>query len=215
MKFRKKLSFWNHVDMMTVEINYSAEGELSITGQTSQSAGQCIDELGNYTCSDIDIPRIKSIWERWHLNHLNAGCEHQRSQWDTSEKVELITYKLTSDGLRQKNEVKRQAEQDLKEKGTVTLSDLNKELIGLPWETTKAPETHKDLYKEEKRETKAVGWVHQTEHPKGLLCRPCETCGYEYGTRWLKEEIPADVLTFLSGLPEMYNDYKKDQRVNP
>lgn len=37
-------------------------------------------------------------------------------------------------------------------------------------------------------------WVKQDEHPDGLLCRPCPVCGYKYGTEWLYEAIPEDVL---------------------
>lgn len=37
-------------------------------------------------------------------------------------------------------------------------------------------------------------WVYRHEHPKGLLCEPCPVCGYKYGTAWLLEEIPADVI---------------------
>lgn len=32
-------------------------------------------------------------------------------------------------------------------------------------------------------------WVRESEHPKGLLCKPCPVCGYEYGSKWLFEEI--------------------------
>jgi hypothetical protein len=39
-----------------------------------------------------------------------------------------------------------------------------------------------------------LAWILPTEHPQGLLTKPCETCGYKYGTQWLKEEIPSDVI---------------------
>lgn len=44
-------------------------------------------------------------------------------------------------------------------------------------------------------------WVRPDEHPEGLLTKPCPTCGYKYGTAWLHEDVPEDVLAFLAGLP--------------
>ena len=44
-------------------------------------------------------------------------------------------------------------------------------------------------------------WVHRHEHPEGLLCEPCPTCGYRYGTAWLYEEVPEEVLRELASLP--------------
>ncbi|MCR4331052.1 MAG: hypothetical protein NUV49_04215 [Patescibacteria group bacterium] len=45
-------------------------------------------------------------------------------------------------------------------------------------------------------------WVRKSEHPEGLLCEPCPVCGYKYGSAWLKEEVPEDVLSFLVSLPD-------------
>ena len=44
-------------------------------------------------------------------------------------------------------------------------------------------------------------WVWHTSHPEGLLMKPCEVCGYKYGSAWLREEVPDEVLRFLRGLP--------------
>lgn len=46
-----------------------------------------------------------------------------------------------------------------------------------------------------------LGWVSHREYPLGLLGKPCTTCGYRYGTAWLKEEVPSEVLAFLKSLP--------------
>ena len=45
-------------------------------------------------------------------------------------------------------------------------------------------------------------WVTRAEHPKGLLSEPCEVCGYKYGSAWLREDVPAEVLDFLTSLPD-------------
>ena len=42
------------------------------------------------------------------------------------------------------------------------------------------------------------GWLPYTLG--GYLGRPCPDCGYRYGTAWLHEEIPADVLAELAAL---------------
>ena len=45
-------------------------------------------------------------------------------------------------------------------------------------------------------------WVYKKEHAAGLLCKPCPSCGYKYGSAWLKEEVPAGVLEWLRALPD-------------
>ena len=129
---------------MTVDISF-ADGRLSICGETEDSAGQIIGELEDllkYGANKLEktiIPKLRDIWERWHLNDMRPGCEHQRD-WDVSE--------------------------------VLTVGEKQK----------------------------AAGWVYPTEHPKGLLCKPCEVCGYKYGSAWLREEVPADVLDYLKTL---------------
>lgn len=46
-------------------------------------------------------------------------------------------------------------------------------------------------------------WVSRREHPQGLLSEPCPTCGYKFGTAWLHEEVPEEVITFLHSLPSV------------
>ena len=87
---------------------------------------------------------MAKIWERWNLNDMKAGCEHQRALgW-----------------------------QDVR----INPSEL--------------PKTHAN------RDEKGIMamWVDQEEHKDGLLCKPCPTCGYKYGSAWLKEELPQDVI---------------------
>lgn len=47
-----------------------------------------------------------------------------------------------------------------------------------------------------------LAWVTHAEHPEGLLSRPCGVCGYKYGSAWLREDVPTDVLEWLRSLPE-------------
>jgi hypothetical protein len=43
-------------------------------------------------------------------------------------------------------------------------------------------------------------WVRRDEHPDGLLSEPCPECGYRFGSAWLYEPIPADVLEFVRSI---------------
>lgn len=45
------------------------------------------------------------------------------------------------------------------------------------------------------------GWIRPEEHPRGLLGRPCPTCGYRYGTEWKREPLPREVLDWFEALP--------------
>lgn len=48
---------------------------------------------------------------------------------------------------------------------------------------------------------RAAKWDPQTS-----VGKPCPECGYRYGSAWLFEEVPADVLEFLRGLPDASED---------
>ena len=41
--------------------------------------GQCSDTIKKLFPCDVKVTRIVEVWKRWHLNNLNAGCEHQRA----------------------------------------------------------------------------------------------------------------------------------------
>lgn len=82
--------------------------------------GQCLDTMRPYLKGSRRFMRLYALWTRWHLNGMNAGCEHQR----------------------------------------------------------------------------ALGWTSYDEHPS----EPCPTCGYQYGTAWKYEALPADVLAEIHAL---------------
>lgn len=37
-------------------------------------------------------------------------------------------------------------------------------------------------------------WVRPEEYKGGLLTAPCPTCGYRYGTEWLHEPLPLEII---------------------
>jgi hypothetical protein len=157
------------------EISF-ADGKLAITGTIGPvnrgSAGQIImsfreyDARGYASLDDIipapgwnaDMIRLFfDAWQRWHLNDMRAGCEHQRKEgWD-----------------------KR------------------------PIDPAKPTTAYGKHYEGQRHDSwNLLGWIRQDEHPEGLLGKPCGVCGYEYGTRWLKEEVPQSVIDFLATLPD-------------
>lgn len=151
--------------------NTRPEGEyvLSITGVIGPkrngdcrgSCGQIIDHLADtapvepWTRELID--KLQEVWDRWHLNSMRAGCEHQRAEkWDQRP----IDPSKPTDAYGKHFEGQRHASWNM------------------------------------------LTWVKRSEHPEGLLSEPCPTCGYKFGSSWLYEAVPDDVVEFLAGLPE-------------
>lgn len=104
-------------------------------GDNWVSAGQIIDELDTGNIKTHLMPRpsvekLQAIWKRWHLNDLNAGCEHQR---------EIIR----------------------------------------------------------KEHLEGAGYERLM---KMADFQQCPDCGYSYGSAWLFEPIPEDVITELKSL---------------
>jgi ribosomal protein L37E len=47
-----------------------------------------------------------------------------------------------------------------------------------------------------------LAWVTPKEYPRGLLTVKCSECGYGYGTKWLKRELPAEVIEWFNSLTD-------------
>lgn len=89
-----------------IEIRAGDRGpELSIVGDTRDGGGQIdrhldpndIEPAPGYTSEDL--ARLWEVWARWHLNGMNAGCQHQKriaSRMDKSpHEVFATSYDLT------------------------------------------------------------------------------------------------------------------------
>jgi hypothetical protein len=178
-------------------------------GDCYGSCGQISDSLKNmHSIADLwhprDVEALREIWEGWHLNDMRPGCEHQR-KLDLSKKVEIVTYRLTGEALQQKSDLRRHIETRCIEEGRCELSDDARALLNLPYTTKRAPDADSfasGFYEVEKREEKTVGWVTPDEHPEGMLARECMECGYRYGSSWLTEEVPEEVLEELFHMPD-------------
>ncbi len=99
-----------------VELRDTDKGlELSICGShwnhlrtDIYSSGQMLDEIPSivqvWAMPKRQFLRIREIWQRWHLNSLHAGCDHQR-RWgwtaakNLSEECPACGYKYGSKWL--------------------------------------------------------------------------------------------------------------------
>jgi hypothetical protein len=211
----------NHFVPVFVEVKYSNDGRLSMTGVVGpRSNGDCAGSCGQINMGmKVDelrlapgwtggqLQRLFEVWDRWHLNDMRAGCEHQRETWNPSEKLEVVSYGLTTEAYRLRERALAKAAQAGLDGNAAQLSDTERALASMDdWykDRHEPPDADSPLsgcYEVKKRETKSAGWVIANEHPRGILIKPCDVCGYRYGTKWLREEVPADVLDFLRSLP--------------
>lgn len=200
------------------KINF-IDGNLSISGvegptpdgNAQGSCGQIIAHDWDFTeyapgWDSDKVARFREVWERWHLNSMRAGCEHQR-EIDTTRKVEVVEYGLTSKAYKMRKDaiaaVAFHAQSDKPCRLTATevaLVFLDRSFM--PVYSVPADGPLSGCYEVKKREQKAIGRVRPLEHPDGMLGKVCGVCGHRYGSSWLKVEVPEEVLTFLKGLPD-------------
>jgi hypothetical protein len=191
---RRRSPLHVHADIeISTELSGPDKPRLSICGDTRypgagdiESGGQIQDEVRRLLespAATLNYPREKieqllDIWEKWHLNDMRPGCEHQRASWNPLEKIHLVTYKLRTDVLVKRHKLERDATARLEKGETVTHTPEDLALLRLPYEVTQGAEvvspSLEHLYEVSKRETKLAGWVYPKEHPRGLLCKPCD-----------------------------------------
>lgn len=242
---------------MFAKIEYSKDGRLSImgvigplrNGDARGSSGQIVmsfkeyDERGHMSLADVTpapgwtpelVRQFFDAWDRWHLNDMRAGCEHQRgAEWDTSKKIETHNYtwewgayyameqRVIADGKAHGVPINPKSEQSvrgaMRYSGAAIVFHGLRFALGLEpfrkvaldpaeWDrvTLKFPDAENVRAKAVKHtvETKTAGWLSPSEHPSGLLGKPCGVCGYKYGTAWKREDVPAAVIEFLQSLPD-------------
>lgn len=189
------------------------DGEFSMSASIWQPSmrdivhdGQCVDTVAAYFPEDAKLQRMAAIWERWHLNHMRAGCEHQRAAWDVAEPLQLTSLSSTTAFYTMGQRAKG-GELSPTEYAYFAALVPGVHALTIATNRPKSPEAWGEAgeaalaagwVKLGETETKAAGWVYPHEHPRGLLAKACEVCGYKYGTKWLKEEIPADVLAEIA-----------------
>ncbi len=160
--------------------------------------GQCLDTIAQY----IKNPTFKQIFRLWNLYHLNdmhPECEHQAAagwQEKAAEKVTLYKFTMTTEAITEQSRTKSAALRAAQDGETLRLSKEKRLILGLNYSITHhsetLPETIAQYYKLKSTETKTLGWLRESEHPNGILCKPCPVCGYAYGSKWVYFPIPEE-----------------------
>lgn len=186
---------------------------LSITGvEGPDSRGECEGGCGQIMLRRDDhkdhIPeydRLAEVWDRWHLNDMRAGCVHQMAEGWGSEKIEVATYNLTSEAWAERRALEQKGQRALLAGEAFQYTPDELAIVNLPLTTNQAPDADSvgsGRYQVKDRTEKWSGHVYPVEHPRGVLTKACPVCGHQYGTAWLFEEVPTDVLDFLRSLPQ-------------
>jgi hypothetical protein len=166
--------------------------------------------------NDEMMTKLLDIWDKWHLNDMHPYCEHQKQLgWRelASKKVTIYHYRITNEAQKMKKMAEESALNALREGKTFTPSEEQILYATLPYAVkhykelseseAKYYEPKKPIYQGDtgSTEIKTLGWLNTTEHPDGILSKPCPVCGYKYGTSWKKEDVPQDVIDWLFALP--------------
>lgn len=202
---------------VTVEMEYKQDGDKKVFSvfadvwNTRHSdivcGGQCLDTIAPYINNPV-FSEILRLWKLYHLNDLHPECEHQHAAgWDklASKKVTLHHWRMTREAMSNQDRAKKAALSALTAGETFTPTTEQAFFAGLshslttwtetpPEELAKYYEPKKPLYAGDggHTETKALGWLRESEHPDGLLAKACPVCGYKYGTSWVYFPIPTD-----------------------
>lgn len=186
---------------------FTASGEIWNNRHTDTiRSGQCLDTIHEYIHTLL-FEEIYDLWKRYHLNGMCPYCEHQKQLgWDklSRKQATLYHWRLDPRVSRRQRKLEETALTSLKHGNSVTFNFEQIQLANLEYEivTTESelPESlaryyvpRKPLYQGDSRdheEIKTLGWLRPSQHPDGLLTKPCPVCGYKYGTAWLHEEIP-------------------------
>lgn len=198
------------------EIEYGS-GKLRISGVIGPksnddclgSCGQCVDEISAGTPADCwtseMLEKFCAIWRKWHLNDMHAECEHQQELGYNELAKKVVTiyeFTLTSEAYHKKKGAEKTALEALREGKTFTPTPEQLKYASLPtFVKSHLPDIGYN-YKIYKTEEKTLGWLSPEVHPEGILGKECPVCGYKYGSSWLYEDVPNDVIDWLFNLPD-------------
>lgn len=211
------------------KIEIKENGCLTITGVIGPThygncrggAGQCADSIRAGNPKEEDgwtremLDKFCDIWDNWHLNDVRAYCQHQKSLgWDREalEPMTLYHYNLRKEAASEQKKAENAALDALRQGKPFFPTPDQVFYAGLKYFLNKYSPVDgelKDYYEPYKsytgrsaEEEKSRGFVRFDEDERGILCKPCPVCGYKYGTSWIKEELPDEVVEFLKSLPD-------------
>lgn len=206
-------------------------------GNAHGSCGQCTDTLLELIDGPEDriaikaqgltaketAERLSTIWRDWHLNDMRAHCDHQLAvhKWDLSEQLTIWKWELHTDQVKAKNEIEASAKRRLLDGQEVSYTEAELALLRKEYwvwtQENQAPGPDYSLYGQKTEracrlypiEQLGKDAFHTAEncHPKGLLTKPCPTCGHPWGSAWLHKQVPDEVLQFLFSLPDNLSEY--------
>jgi len=119
VRFGTRKTYGGRFYSVYARINYH-DGELTISGTEGPLAsGNCLGSAGQISAYLVDfenfapgwdqskIQTFATVWDKWHLNHLRAACEHQRAlgqTWETHPMIECdeCGYFLGSEWIKEK-----------------------------------------------------------------------------------------------------------------
>ena len=200
-----------------------AIGPLS-NGDAIGSCGQCQDNIKITRYAEgwdrASVTKFLDIWNRWHLNDMNAAtAEMRQAGWLEMASREIFKYSFsfTSAAYKERRELEDLAIEAAKSGVAAKLDDRQRRLLAAKSycdlygytqpDTPEFMELSKDILRDNrpKIERKTLGWVSVKEHPDGLLGR--ELNGFKYGNAWYFEEVPAEVIAWLEALPPSAEPY--------
>lgn len=161
-------------------------------GDCMGSAGQCVDAIrsGKPTedWTNEMLQKFCDIWDEWHFNDMHPYCNHMKELgWaeQAQEKVKVMKWDRSKETM---------------------YANVGYGVTRYNDELPEHPEFYefkeKDCLGRSNTEYKMRGQISYSEHPLGFIGRSCPVCGYKYGTSWIKEEVPQNVIEWLFSLPK-------------
>lgn len=180
-----------------------------------ETCGQIVEEIGKW------FPEVKPLLP-WHLNDVRAGCVHQEELgWGWGKTIALTSDTLTE---AQRLTITDNAERRISEKRQKAYTDRWNEIVSNESKAIEAiraaksteaintvtvydlEEIRQPAYAHRPSVKKVQAWLKrkiEKEIPtevfdaaiyKDSLMAPCPVCGYEYGSKWLKRELPEEIV---------------------
>lgn len=207
--FKKKLTFQSP-DRNKVVVNIEwREGRLSVTGDVYQQArdaggGQCQDVLARLCPDDPKVKRVVEVWNRWHLNDMRAGCEHQRAQnWRScpghyGDPQDRQREHCGNTAARRKKREEEWSKKTWPLGHPFCITPKHLERSGMLLDPRAAPcgiclqEYDAHLTELDRLAPDKPKSPYYCDYDR--LNEPCPVCGYKFGSEWLREEVPQEIL---------------------
>lgn len=190
---------------------FSASAYLKEYGTQLELGGQCLDTIWNefnHIIRNKDLyKQIMDLWQKYHLNDLNADCEHAINEALAKKDLTIYHYSFKGDFTKLENKLKLIKNNKILSEN-IKLNKLCKTYLkyGYAFKSEfsfkQLPKSIKRLYKLRETEVKTAGWVTYNEAltPSGILSKPCPICSYKYGTAWCYRAIPTKDLKLIKKL---------------